>query len=195
MKKYVIFIIALVLLVSLFGCAAPQTEEGAKQENNSQSSAKDPATDENKPSVELPESPNILEDVTIGSDTPIEQEPWDVSEVVFYEEKKLDIDLDSIKDMVEGYQKTEAFKNPKPIDTKEQALQLAVAIMDEKNNRQYGPEIYLAHVTYFSDDNVWEYCYSPNRYNTPPENLVDGGGVYIYVNGSDGNPLGGYGTE
>ena len=195
MKKHVIFIIALVLLVSLFGCAAPQTEEGAKQENNSQSSAKDPTTDENKPSVELPESPNILEDVTIGSDTSIEQEPWDVSEVVFHEKKELDIDLDSIKDRAEGYQRTEAFKNPKPIDTKEQALQLAVAIMDEKNSRQYGPEIYLNHVTYYTDDNVWEFYYSLDRYNTPPENLVDGGDSHVFVNGSDGNPLGSYGGE
>ena len=195
MKKHVIFIIALVLLVSLFGCAAPQTEEGAKQENNSQSSAKDPATDENKPSVELPESPNILEDVTIGSDTPIEQEPWDVSEVVFHEEKKLDIDLDSLGGGQHLHTMYECFKNPKPIDTKEQALQLAVAIMDEKNSRQYGPEIYLAHVTYYSDDNVWEYCYSPNRYNTPPENLVDGGVSFIVVDGSSGEPLGSWGEE
>lgn len=195
MKKYVIFIIALVLLVSLFGCAAPQTEEGAKQENNSQSSVKDPATDENKPSVELPESPNILEDVTVGSDTPIEQEPWDVSEVVFHEKKELDIDLDSIKDRAEGYQRREVFKNPKPIDTKEQALQLAVAIMDQYNSREYGAETYLISVTYYTDDNIWMFSYSPNRYNTPPEDLWDGGGEYIYVNGSDGNPLGGYGTE
>lgn len=80
----------------------------------------------------------------------------------------------------------DALKQIKPLKTNQGAAEVAKNIIEELHRAGKLSEYILTSITHSTEDDVWCFEYSINQQNEDVDNLIDGGSLYVAIDGNKG---------
>lgn len=107
-----------------------------------------------------------------------------MEDIYFTETERCEIDWNKVQLSIDF--KEDVLKKIKPIGTKQIAVAVGKSIIEELHGDGKVPEYNLTSITHSTEDNIWCFEYSTDKPNADINNLIDGGCLYVAINGNNG---------